>query len=181
MVNNKVYVFNAALKNRTGIWRRIEIKDDQTLGDLDHIMREAFNHDIEDHLSEFFASNVWRSEGFGEIEPGGDGAGATKKIDELELVEGSTIEYVYDFGNDIQHVIKLEKFVEPVDGAKYPRITSKNKSRNRYCVSCKKIQKKTIATWICVDCTEEEQKQILLCEDCLEEEHEDHYAEELLL
>ncbi len=66
-------------------------------------------------------------------------------------------------------MIKLEKVVESENGAKYPRITSKNKSRNRYCVSCKKIQKKTIATWICIDCTEEEQKQVLLCEDCLEE------------
>ena len=180
MVNNKVYVFNAALKYRKGIWRRIEIKGDQTLGDFDNITREAFNHD-EYHLSEFFSGRVWRSESFGEIEPDGSGAGAKKKIDELELVEGSTIEYVYDFGDDIQHVIKLEKIVEPVAGAKYPRITSKNKTRNRYCVSCKKIQKKTIATWICIDCTEEKQKQVLLCEDCLKEEHENHYVEELLL
>jgi len=64
--------------------------------------------------------------GFGEIEPDGGGAGAKKKIDKLELVEGNTIEYVYDFGDDIQHVIKLEKVVEPVDGVKYPRINSKN-------------------------------------------------------
>jgi hypothetical protein len=181
MAKNKVYVFNATLRSRKGTWRRIEIKGDQTLGDLDNIMREAFNHDKEDHLSEFFSGKVWNSESFGEIEPEGNGAGAKKKIDELELVEGSTIEYVYDFGDDIQHVIKLEKVVEPVDRAKYPRITSKSRSRNRYCVSCKKIQKKTIATWICIDCTEEEQKQVLLCVDCLEEEHEDHYAEEILL
>ncbi len=179
MPKNKVYVFNATLKARKGTWRRIEIKGNQTLGDLDHIMRKAFNHDIEDHLSEFFSGKVWESEGFGEIEPGGNGVGAKKKIDELGLVDGSTIKYVYDFGDDIQHVIKLEKVVEPVDGANYPRITSKNKPRNRYCVSCKKIQNKTIATWICIDCTEEEHKQILLCEDCLEDEHEGHYAEEI--
>ncbi len=180
MVSNKVYVFNAALKHRKGTWRRIEIKGNQTLGYLDSIMREAFNHD-DYHLSEFFSGKVWKSESLGVIEPDGNGVDAKKKIDELELVEGSTLEYVYDFGDDIQHVIKLEKVVESENGAKYPRITSKNKSRNRYCVSCKKIQKKTIATWICIDCTEEEQKQVLLCEDCLEEEHEDHYAEELLL
>jgi hypothetical protein len=179
MAKNKVYVFNAALKHRKGTWRRIEIKGNQTLGDLDNIMREAFNHDMWYHLSEFFSGKVWKSEGFGEIEPDGNSIGAKKKIDQLELIEGSTIEYVYDFGDDIQHVIKLEKIVEPVAGAKYPRITSKNKTRNRYCVSCKKIKKKTVATWICIDCSEKEQKQVLLCEDCLEEEHQDHYAEEL--
>ncbi|WP_319507191.1 hypothetical protein [uncultured Methanolobus sp.] len=179
MLKSKVYVLNASLKHRKGIWRRIEIKGDQTLGDLDSIMREAFYHD-DYHLSEFFSGKVWRSEGFGEIEPDGSGSGSKKKIDELELIEGSTIEYVYDFGDDIQHVIKLEKIVEPVAEAKYPRITSKNKKRNRYCVSCKKIQKKTIATWICIDCSQEEQKQVLLCEDCLEDEHQDHNAEELL-
>lgn len=127
MSSNKIYVLNAALKHIKGISRRIEIKGDQTLGDLDHIMREAFDHDMEDHLSEFFSGEVWKSEGFGEIEPEGNGAGAKKKIDELELAEGSTIEYVYDFGDDIQHVIKLEKVAEPVDGAKYPRIISKNR------------------------------------------------------
>lgn len=170
MGKNKVYVFNAALKHRKGIWRRIEIKDDQTLGDLDSIMRQTFNHD-DYHLSEFFSGKVWRSEGFGEIEPDGSGVGSKKKIDELELVEGSTIEYVCDFGDDVQHVIKLEKIVESVAGAKYPRITSKNKTRNRYCASCKKMQKKTIATWICIDCSDEERKQVFLCEDCLEKEH----------
>lgn len=70
------------------------MKGDQTLGDLDSIMREAFNHD-DYHLSEFFSGKVWKSEGFGEIEPDGSGAGAKKKIDELELVEDSTIEYVH--------------------------------------------------------------------------------------
>ncbi|WP_319507357.1 hypothetical protein [uncultured Methanolobus sp.] len=179
MTKSKVYVFNTALKYRKGTWRRIEIKGDQTLGDLDGIIREAFNHD-DHHLSEFFSGRVWNSNSLGVIEPDGSGSGDKKKIDELELVKGSAIEYVYDFGDDIQHVIKLEKIVEPVAGAKYPRITSKNKTRNRYCVSCKKIQKKSVATWICMDCTEEERKQVLLCEDCLEDEHEDHYAEELL-
>lgn len=123
---------------------------------------------------------MWRSPGFGEIEPGGKGIGAKKKIDQLELIEGSTIEYVYDFGDDIQHVIKLEKIVDLEDGRKYPCITSKNKTRYRYCESCKKQGKKTVATWICIDCSEVEDKDVFLCEECLENEHFDHYAEEIL-
>lgn len=53
MVKSKVYVFKVALKHRKGTWRRIEIKGNQKLGDLDQIIREAFNHE-DCHLSEFF-------------------------------------------------------------------------------------------------------------------------------
>ncbi|MHC1608639.1 MAG: IS1096 element passenger TnpR family protein [Candidatus Methanofastidiosia archaeon] len=180
MEKEKVYVFKAALKYQKGLWRRIEIKGNQTLGDFDHIMREAFNHDTGDHLSEFFSGRVWNSERFGEIEPGGSGSGAKKQIDQLGLTKGNTIEYVYDFGDDIQHVITLEKIVELEKKTAYPHIASKNKPRYRYCELCKKQGKNTIATWICIECSEEEQREVLLCEDCLEKEHEDHYADEIL-
>lgn len=50
----KAYVFKVALMYRKGLWRRIEIKGGQTLGDFDHIIRDAFNNDTFDHLSEFF-------------------------------------------------------------------------------------------------------------------------------
>ena len=176
----KVYVFKAALKYRKGLWRRIQIKGNQTLGDFDHVMREAFNHDTGDHLSEFFSGRVWYSEGFGEIEPGRRGSGARKQIDQLCLTEGNRMEYVYDFGDDIQHVITLEKIVEPEKKTDYPYIASKNKPRYRYCELCKEQKKKTIATWICIECSEKEQREVLLCEDCFEEGHEDHYSDEIL-
>ncbi len=180
MEKEKVYVFKAALKYRKGIWRRIEIKGNQMLGDFDHVIRKAFNHDTEDYLSEFFPGRVWRSEGFGEIEPGGNGSGAKKQIDQLGLTDGNTIEYVYDFGDDIQHVITLEKIVEPGKETAYPRIASKNKPRYRYCELCKKQGKKTLATWICIECSDEEQREVLLCENCLMEKHKEHYADEIL-
>lgn len=180
MKKEKLYVFKAAFKYRKGLWRRIEIKGNQRLADFDDIMREAFNHDTGDHLSEFFSGRVWRSEGFGEIQPDGGGSGANKKINQLGFSEGDKIEYVYDFGDDIQHVVTLEKIIEPEKGVKYPRIISRNKPRYRYCELCKKQGRKTIATWICIECSDEEQREVLLCEDCLMEEHEDHYADEIL-
>ncbi len=175
----KVYVFKVALKYRKGIWRRIEIKDDQTLADFDRIIREAFNHDTWDHLSEFFRGQ-WSKGGFGEINPNGEGSGANKRIKQLGLSEGDKLGYVYDFGNEIQHIITLEKIVEAEKGVKYPRVISKNKPRYRYCNRCKEQGKKTIATWICIECSEKEGREVLLCEDCLEKEHEDHYADEIL-
>lgn len=66
----KVYVFKVALKHRRGLWRRIEIKGNQRLADLDWLIRDAFNHDTFDHLSEFFKER-WPRGGFGEIDPDG--------------------------------------------------------------------------------------------------------------
>jgi len=180
MKKEMVYVFKAALKYRKGLWRRIEVKEDQTLGDFDRIIREAFNHDIGDHLSEFFPDRVWRSKGFGEIDPYGGGSGSMKKINQLRLSEGVKIEYVYDFGDDIQHVITLEKIIESENSVKYPRIVTQNKPRYRYCVLCKNQEKKTTATWICIECSNEEQREVFLCENCLMKKHEDHYADEIL-
>jgi len=176
----KVYIFKVALKYRKRLWRRIEIRGDQTLGKFDRIIREAFNHDACDHLSKFFLGRAWQSQGFGQIWPGGGGSGARKQIAKLGLSEGARLEYVYDFGDDIQHIVTLEKIVEPKEGIKYPRITSKNKPKYRYCEICKNNGKETIATWICIECSEEEGKEVLLCEDCLMKEHEDHYAHEIL-
>ncbi len=180
MKKEKVYAFKAALKYRKRLWRRIEIKGNQTLGDFDYIIREAFNHDTWDHLSEFYSGRVWYSKGFGEIEPDGRGSGAKKQIDQLGLIEGNTMEYVYDFGDDIQHIITLEKIVEPEKETEYPRVVSKNKPKYRYCESCEEQMVKTIATWSCIECSDEEQREVLLCEDCLEKEHENHYADEIL-
>ena len=172
-----VYVFKVALKHRKGLWRRIEIKSNQTLGNFDHIIRDAFNHEW-DHLSEFFREQ-WPRGGFGEINPGGKGRGAKNRIERLGLSEGDKLGYVYDFGDEIQHVAILEKIIEPEEGVKYPRVISKNKPRYRYCEACKGQGKKTIATWICIECSEEKGREVLLCEDCMEG-HEDHYADEIL-
>jgi hypothetical protein len=180
MDEEKIYVFKVALRYRKGLWRRIEIKGNQTLGNFDRIIRKAFKHDLGDHMSEFFPGRAWKSKGFGEIDPDGGGSGAKKQIYRLRLSEGDTIEYVYDFGDDIQHIITLEKVAEPEKDIKYPLIVSKNRSRYRYCESCKNQGKKTIATWVCIECSNENGKEVLICEDCLEKEHEYHYAEEIV-
>jgi hypothetical protein len=70
--------------------------------------------------------------------------------------------------------------IEPQPDVEYPRITDKNKPRYRYCPHCKAEGKKTVATWICIDCSNQQQKDVLVCEDCLDTYHEDHYADEVL-
>jgi hypothetical protein len=79
-------------------------------------------------LSEFFLGR-WPSGGFGEIRPDGGGSGANKRIEQLGLSEGDKLGYVYDFGDEIHHVITLEKIAELKKGTSYPRIVSKSKPR----------------------------------------------------
>ena len=180
MVKDTVYVFKIALKHRKKLWRRIEIKGDQTLGSLDSMIRLAFNYDDFDHLSEFFPGTSFKSGGYGYIEPGGHGSGATKQINSLSLNKGNLLSYVYDFGDNIQHIIALEQIVEPEPNSEYPRIIDQNKPQYRYCESCKSHGKKNIATWICISCSEEESREVLLCENCITRDHDDHFADEIL-
>lgn len=128
---DKVYRFRAQLKHRSGNWRVIEIKGDQTLGDLDAVMRESFNRDAWDHLSEFFPGEAHRSRGYGAIHPFGGGPGGEKPIAALRLAPGGTLEYVYDFGDDIQHVLTLEEIVAPEPDASYPRVVARSQPEVR--------------------------------------------------
>jgi hypothetical protein len=65
----QVYRFRAQLKHRKSQSRVIEIKGEQTLGDLDTVLRMTFDHDLSDHLSQFFPGQAWQSRGYGAIDP----------------------------------------------------------------------------------------------------------------
>ena len=178
----KVYRFKAAFKHRKGLWRRLEILGSQTLGGLDDTMRAAFRHDFHDHLSQFYLpiGGRRRPVGLGHIEPWGGGEGREPLVSHLGLETGDRLEYVYDFGDRIEHQLTLEAIEEPEEGAEYPRQVGQNKPRYRYCERCKGRGKKTIATWMCIDCSNREQRSVLVCEDCLLEYHADHYVEEMV-
>lgn len=182
----QVYRFKAALWYRPGLWRTIEIQGKQTLADLDGILREAFQHDIGDHLGGFWKlvrrgqSKRFREVDLGSVDPFGEGDGAELHIAGLGLRPGDELKYVYDFGDWIQHRITLEDIVEPDGRAKYPRIVARNKPQYRDCQVCQARGRKVRATWICVECSERRGRPILVCEKCLDKEHEDHFAEEIL-
>lgn len=180
-----VYRFKAALKYRKGLWRSIEIQGGQTLADFNQVLVGAFNHDW-DHLGGFWKrvrrgnSKRYREIDLGSVDPFGTGDGATVTIASLGLQPGDMLKYVFDFGDWIEHYLTLEAVVEPEEDTKYPRIVAQNRPRYRYCETCKAQGRKTVATWICIDCSNREQRDVLLCEDCLTKYHEDHYADELL-
>ena len=49
-----VFQFKVSRVGRREIWRKIEIRGDQTLGKLDRIIRISFDLDTFDHLSAFY-------------------------------------------------------------------------------------------------------------------------------
>jgi len=116
----------------------------------------------------------------GEINSFEGGGGAKRRIDGLGLSEGDKMEYVYDFGDDIQHIVTLERIVELDETGDYPRVVSQNKLRYMYCEVCERWGKKVIAPWICIDCSNEEGRDVLLCDECVTKGHDDHYAEDML-
>lgn len=183
---NKVFRFKACFKHRKSIWRRIELRGSDRLFDFDSIMRDAFNHDTWDHLSEFYYKPKDRKgrnarwEGYGSHEPGGGGEAQDIQIAQMELGVGDVLQYVYDFGDWVEHTVELEAITNAKPGVKYPRIAEQNKPRFRRCESCAEKGKKEQATWICIECSNEQQRDVLLCEQCLLDEHADHYSEEIV-
>jgi hypothetical protein len=182
----QVYRFKAALWNRAGLWRRIEIQGEQTLVDFDAILRDAFEHDTFDHLGGFW-KRVRRGKGrrfreidVGDVDPIGGGSGAEVQVAGLRLEPGDELKYVYDFGDWIEHRLTLEEIVEPEAKAQYPRVIAQNKPRYRTCETCRAEGRQNRATWICLECSNRQQREVLVCLECLRREHEDHYAEEIL-
>ncbi|MBN1875686.1 MAG: hypothetical protein JXA33_15785 [Anaerolineae bacterium] len=181
----QVYRFKAALKYHKSLWRRIEIQGGQTLVDFNHILVNAFRHDW-DHMGGFWKrvrrgnTKRYRDIEMGDVDPMGGGSGADVTIASLDLTPGDTLKFVFDFGDWIEHILTLETITVPEDNVQYPRVIAQNRPRYRYCQSCKEAGRKTIATWICIECSNREGQDVLVCEDCLYKHHEDHYADEIV-
>ncbi len=183
---NRVYRFKARLSYNKGLWRRIEILGGQTLFDFDRQLRGAFELDTMDHLSGFWKrvrrgkGNKFREVDLGTINPFERGDAADVQVASLDLEPGDSLKYVYDFGDWVELVLDLEAIDAPEEGAEYPRVVAQNRPRYRYCEHCKEEGRKSVATWICIQCSNEEQRDVLVCEECLMEHHPDHYADEIL-
>jgi hypothetical protein len=182
----QVYRFKAALQYRPGLWRRLEIQGGQSLAAFDALLRDVFQHDTSDHLGGFWklvrrgTGHRFREVDLGDIDPLGKGSGAGQHLAGLGLKPGDELKYVYDFGDWIEHRLTLEEVAEPEAGVTYPRIVAQNKPRYRYCQACKSKKRQTVATWICLRCSDAQQQEVLVCEECLTVEHEDHDAEEVI-
>lgn len=123
-----IYVLRIDLAHlKPAIWRRLEIPSHITLARLHHVIQMAF--DWTDSHMHGFEINGRR---YGQSMPDPFGMGMDD-LDErkfrLDQVAGagSRLTYTYDFGDDWNHLIKVEKILAPTPGVRYPRcVAGKN-------------------------------------------------------
>jgi hypothetical protein len=103
------------------VWRRIEVPLSLKLDRL-HLAIQAAMGWTNSHLFEIRAGDVgwcipdpdWPN---GPLE-----ARKVRLIDVLEDTGVKTLHYIYDYGDNWQHTIKIERLIDPIPGGTYPRL-----------------------------------------------------------
>ena len=119
-----VYRFQVKLEWKKSVWRRIELRGDQTLHDLHEAIQDAFEWD-DDHLYAFYLSGKAWDETSAYESPYSDGrSAALHRLEHLPLRQGQQFLYIFDFGDELRHLIKLEAIAPDAvqAGVEYPRI-----------------------------------------------------------
>jgi hypothetical protein len=114
---------------RPDVWRRIEFRGDQTLEDLHDAIQDAFGWD-DRHLYAFFMSGQpWDQ--LTEIARPIDEQDLTPTADEVRLADldfrpGRHFLYVFDFGDDLRHLITFEGTFSLGGGGeeRFPRVVA---------------------------------------------------------
>ena len=126
--SKKIYQFKITLKRtKPPIWRRIQVPGDYTFWGLHVAIQDAMGW-TDSHLHEFEVYNSRKhcveSIGF----PDEEFSIIRETLPAWEIPLGRYFtslnrqaEYTYDFGDGWEHSVVLEKKVQPVDGASYPR------------------------------------------------------------
>jgi len=138
---SRIFQFRIDLKYmKPPVWRRIQVPENCTFYDLHFFIQDIFEWD-NDHLHEF--SRTDSRNNLSKLFRGSDRIAIGMKEDPMgfpmdsdndvldekkEVVsdwfdmENRTMDYVYDFGDDWQHTIKLEKILENDRNKKYPKL-----------------------------------------------------------
>lgn len=120
----KIYQLKIRLKgSKPPIWRRVLVSEDSTFYDLHNLIQISMNWDGF-HLYEFRIDDDYFpmeniETGFSNFNLSKDKALHQKLKMQLNK-PGTKIEYVYDFGDEWQHIIILEKVLAAEEGQQYP-------------------------------------------------------------
>ncbi len=128
MTDNKIYRFKISLTGiKPMIWRRIELKDTATFWDLASAILDAMGWEGY-HLMEFIVNNPKSgerlrlgvpNEDFDDVIPAWG-----MRIKSVLTPENNKCEFIYDFGDNWQHTVKLEKILEAKKNTDYPLCTA---------------------------------------------------------
>jgi hypothetical protein len=127
------YTFKVNLKGNKRLWRTVVLRGDHRLSDLHEIIFGAFDRYDQHLYSFYFPKQVVRRDRFDfppkeytspimleEADPFSErkpSNAAKTKLDSLRLEVGQTFEYLFDFGDNWLHEIKVTA-IEPVDKTK---------------------------------------------------------------
>lgn len=137
---SKNYQLKITIKNsKPPLWRRVLIPDGITFRDLDDIIEEIFGWEHE-HMFEFYFDREMYFTGSPIPQPNDT---VDEQIDPW-LSENESFTYIYDFGDNWIHTIKVEKILEREE--RFPKVI---KSKGPYLIEdCGGI-------WGFYDCIEE--------------------------
>ena len=110
------------------IWRRLELASDLRLDELHRVLQAAFQWEG-GHLHQFSAeSRTWDDGSAADFGPGPFSASpaaeaeSKTRLSQILVSAGDRLDYVYDFGDNWEHVAVLEEIVEPAPGAPRARV-----------------------------------------------------------
>ena len=133
--SNRTIIFKVILKYRKGIWRKIELKAEQTLEDLHDLIQDALGWD-DNHLYSFFMDNKFYSKEDMEYTRPSNPEGrktADIKAGVFGFKKGQKFAYLFDFGDEHRFEIEVVNFGTVQKGKKYPvLLESKGKSPEQY-------------------------------------------------
>ncbi len=100
------------------VYRKLSVPGNRTLADLHGCVQDAFGWS-DSHLHEFYVGDTNygepSEEDFKQVIPEN-----TVSLDDLRLRKGSSFGYVYDFGDDWRHTLRVSAKIKPENGAPVP-------------------------------------------------------------
>ena len=107
--------------SRPPIWRRIQVRSDITFANLHSILQRVMGWENA-HLHQF----IIRGELYGAPDRGPGEPRKTKDerkhtLSELVAGTGGKFAYTYDFGDNWEHILEIEKTLPMEEGVRYPR------------------------------------------------------------
>ena len=124
---DKEYLFKVALQWRPGTWRTIALRGNQTLEDLHDAIQDAFGWD-NDHLYAFYMSGKAYDDAteYGDPRGESDAYADEAAIGALGLRPNKRFLYVFDFGDDLRHEIRLVSTAQASPERDYPVIVEEH-------------------------------------------------------
>lgn len=160
----KLYHLRVEDAYRKEFWLDLEMRGTAKLGDLDTYLRSIWLECC-GHMSEFFAGG-----------PFSRTVAMSRKLGDLFAV-GAGLTHIYDMGTSSETIVKCVSVREGKPLTKFKiTLMARNQAPEFACMECGKP-----ATYLCMECVYEDDKEGTLCDDHAGDHPHDNYGEPLPL